>query len=237
MRGFYGWKYNRGDGIKIAQKVGADLWHMQQVCGDDAWFDDPDIVPGGVRCQPHAELHQVNRLGELGREGHVEPHGSGSPTPTSTRDLRLRPHSLLVRLRPDVVRGRQLGRHGRRRREENGGMGISCYMTEGLGDPSWADGKVGRPTTHGARSADGSRKAPRSTSWPANLAKSKWDDKMDADKLKASVERERAGGQESTRTSGARRWARSRPAPSHPSTPASATPSAAHAGEYTNVVD
>ena len=52
MRGFYGWKYNTGDGITMAQKVGADLWHMQQVCGgDDAWFDDPEIVPGGVSVQ------------------------------------------------------------------------------------------------------------------------------------------------------------------------------------------
>ena len=31
MRGFYGWKYNTGDGIAMAQKVGADLWHMQQI--------------------------------------------------------------------------------------------------------------------------------------------------------------------------------------------------------------
>ena len=33
MRGFYGWKYNTGDGIGMVQKVGADLWHMQQKCG------------------------------------------------------------------------------------------------------------------------------------------------------------------------------------------------------------
>lgn len=30
MRGFYGWKYNTGDGITMAQKVGADLWHMRR---------------------------------------------------------------------------------------------------------------------------------------------------------------------------------------------------------------
>ncbi len=40
---FYGWKYNTGDGIKMAQKAGADIWHMDVVAGGNcAWFDDPD---------------------------------------------------------------------------------------------------------------------------------------------------------------------------------------------------
>jgi succinate dehydrogenase/fumarate reductase flavoprotein subunit len=40
---FYGWGYNTGDGIKMAQKVGADLWHMDTVCGgNNSWFDDPE---------------------------------------------------------------------------------------------------------------------------------------------------------------------------------------------------
>jgi succinate dehydrogenase/fumarate reductase flavoprotein subunit len=30
---FCGWKYNTGDGIVMALKVGARLWHMNQVCG------------------------------------------------------------------------------------------------------------------------------------------------------------------------------------------------------------
>ena len=51
MRGFYGWKYNEGDGIKIAQKVGADLWHMQQVCGgDDAGSTIRKSSPAAFRC-------------------------------------------------------------------------------------------------------------------------------------------------------------------------------------------
>jgi succinate dehydrogenase/fumarate reductase flavoprotein subunit len=29
---FTGWKYNTGDGIKMAQAVGADLWHMNLIC-------------------------------------------------------------------------------------------------------------------------------------------------------------------------------------------------------------
>lgn len=40
---FYGWQYNTGDGIRMAQKVGADLWNMDVVCGGNcAWFDDPE---------------------------------------------------------------------------------------------------------------------------------------------------------------------------------------------------
>ncbi|MBN1626789.1 MAG: FAD-dependent oxidoreductase, partial [Deltaproteobacteria bacterium] len=39
---FYGWGYNTGDGIKMAQKVGADLWHMDTVAGGNcSWFNDP----------------------------------------------------------------------------------------------------------------------------------------------------------------------------------------------------
>ncbi|MBN1190141.1 MAG: FAD-dependent oxidoreductase [Dehalococcoidales bacterium] len=30
---FSGWPYNTGDGIKMAQKAGADLWHMNTICG------------------------------------------------------------------------------------------------------------------------------------------------------------------------------------------------------------
>jgi len=36
---FYGWQYNTGDGIKMAQKVGAGLWHMNTQAGSfNAWF-------------------------------------------------------------------------------------------------------------------------------------------------------------------------------------------------------
>jgi len=30
---FSGWPYNTGDGIRMAQKAGADLWHMNTMCG------------------------------------------------------------------------------------------------------------------------------------------------------------------------------------------------------------
>jgi succinate dehydrogenase/fumarate reductase flavoprotein subunit len=40
---FYGWGYNTGDGIKMAQKVGADLWHMDVLTGGNcSWFNDPE---------------------------------------------------------------------------------------------------------------------------------------------------------------------------------------------------
>jgi hypothetical protein len=38
---FYGWGFNTGDGIKLAQKVGAAIWHMDNLCGGNcAWFED-----------------------------------------------------------------------------------------------------------------------------------------------------------------------------------------------------
>ncbi len=42
-RGFYGWKFNTGDGIGMVQKVGAQLWHMgNMIGGKTAQFDDPE---------------------------------------------------------------------------------------------------------------------------------------------------------------------------------------------------
>jgi succinate dehydrogenase/fumarate reductase flavoprotein subunit len=47
---FYGWRFNTGDGIKMAQKVGADLWHMDTVCGgNNSWFNDPEY-DFGIAC-------------------------------------------------------------------------------------------------------------------------------------------------------------------------------------------
>ena len=38
-----GAKYNTGDGIKMAMKVGADLWHMSTLSGPDVNFKAPDM--------------------------------------------------------------------------------------------------------------------------------------------------------------------------------------------------
>jgi predicted oxidoreductase len=41
--GFYGWRYNTGDGVAMCQKVGADIWHMDVMCGGaNACFMDVD---------------------------------------------------------------------------------------------------------------------------------------------------------------------------------------------------
>lgn len=41
MNGFYGWPFNTGDGIKMVQEVGAQLWHMNNIIGSyNAWFKD-----------------------------------------------------------------------------------------------------------------------------------------------------------------------------------------------------
>lgn len=42
---FYGWKYNTGDGIDMAQQVGAGLWHMSTWSGRCVpWFPDHEIA-------------------------------------------------------------------------------------------------------------------------------------------------------------------------------------------------
>ncbi len=90
MRGFYGWKYNTGDGIAMAQKVGADLWHMQQVCGGaNSWFDDPEIVPGGVSTKVRsANYIQVDRLGNRWiNEEIFSPHGGWKPYANFNEDI------------------------------------------------------------------------------------------------------------------------------------------------------
>jgi succinate dehydrogenase/fumarate reductase flavoprotein subunit len=44
---FYGWKYNTGDSVKMAQMVGADLWHMDMCAGGScAWFPEDTLDVG-----------------------------------------------------------------------------------------------------------------------------------------------------------------------------------------------
>jgi succinate dehydrogenase/fumarate reductase flavoprotein subunit len=40
---FTGWIYNTGDGIKMAQAVGADLWHMNLICSAAAAIETPPM--------------------------------------------------------------------------------------------------------------------------------------------------------------------------------------------------
>ena len=43
---FYGWGYNTGDGVRMAQKAGADIWNMDNLCGGTCTWspDDPANV-------------------------------------------------------------------------------------------------------------------------------------------------------------------------------------------------
>lgn len=63
---FYGWRYNTGDGIKMAQKAGADLWHMDVMCGaSNALFRDIDPNYGfQIQLQPKTDNYlYVDSLG------------------------------------------------------------------------------------------------------------------------------------------------------------------------------
>ncbi len=63
---FYGWRYNTGDGIKMAQKAGADLWHMDAMCGaSNALFRDIDPSCGfQIQLQPKSDNYlYVDSLG------------------------------------------------------------------------------------------------------------------------------------------------------------------------------
>ncbi|MFR5828374.1 MAG: hypothetical protein ACLUE1_04595 [Adlercreutzia equolifaciens] len=92
---------------------------MQQVCGgDDAWFDDPEIVPGGrFRQSPTPNYIKVSRLGERwGNEEIFSPHGGWKPYANFDEEICDFDRIPLVHLRSDLLRRRLLGRHGRQAR-------------------------------------------------------------------------------------------------------------------------
>ena len=66
--GFYGWPYNTGDGIKMVQKVGAQLWHMNcMIGGANPNFHDPEF-PYAIQLSPKSDNYiWVNRLGQRWR--------------------------------------------------------------------------------------------------------------------------------------------------------------------------
>jgi hypothetical protein len=49
---FTGWKYNTGDGIKMAQAVGADLWHMNMICSASYTIVTPESEMGWMYPEP-----------------------------------------------------------------------------------------------------------------------------------------------------------------------------------------
>ncbi|MGA2200262.1 MAG: FAD-binding protein, partial [Nitrososphaerales archaeon] len=59
---FYGWQYNTGDGIKMGQKVGAAIWHMNAVSGrPEPWV--PRINQGGSYAHATNSYIWVDRYG------------------------------------------------------------------------------------------------------------------------------------------------------------------------------
>jgi len=59
---FYGWQYNTGEGIKMGQKVGAAIWHMNAVSGrPEPWV--PRINQGWSYANPTSNYIWVDRYG------------------------------------------------------------------------------------------------------------------------------------------------------------------------------
>jgi succinate dehydrogenase/fumarate reductase flavoprotein subunit len=75
---FTGWIYNTGDGIKMAQAVGADLWHMNMICSALYTIVTPESEMGWIYPEPKGSNYiLVNKYGErFMREGAWFPHRS-----------------------------------------------------------------------------------------------------------------------------------------------------------------
>jgi ribulose 1,5-bisphosphate synthetase/thiazole synthase len=63
-----GWKFNTGDGIKMAQEIGADLWHMNMLDAYGVTFTAPGEITGrfglnGATCTTGSFMW-INRKGE-----------------------------------------------------------------------------------------------------------------------------------------------------------------------------
>ena len=62
---FTGWKYNTGDGIKMAQAVGADLWHMNLIASAAAAIETPPMPMAWMYPSTKANgFIWVNKYGE-----------------------------------------------------------------------------------------------------------------------------------------------------------------------------
>jgi succinate dehydrogenase/fumarate reductase flavoprotein subunit len=81
----FGSPYNTGDGIKMAQAVGADLWHMANVCGPVLSFRAPDfewafgagfVLPAGGYIFVANDATRFVNENLPGRHGKVGYHGA-----------------------------------------------------------------------------------------------------------------------------------------------------------------
>ena len=77
MSGFYGWPFNTGDGIKMVQNVGAQLWHMNNIIGSyNAYFKDFE-GPYAFTVTPGANNYvMLDRLGKrwIAESTFLSPH-------------------------------------------------------------------------------------------------------------------------------------------------------------------
>lgn len=61
---FYGWGYNTGDGVIMAQKVGADIWNMNNLCGGCCtWSPDDPVNVGHSAMTSTNNYIWVNKFG------------------------------------------------------------------------------------------------------------------------------------------------------------------------------
>jgi succinate dehydrogenase/fumarate reductase flavoprotein subunit len=73
---FYGWGYNTGDGVIMAQKVGADIWNMSNMCGGTCTWSPDDPVNVGHSAMPGSKNYiWVDKFGSrFINEGFFNPH-------------------------------------------------------------------------------------------------------------------------------------------------------------------
>ena len=73
---FEGWRFNTGDGIKMAEDVGAKLWHMDMTISMySMWTRDPDYDFSILYFMPDFSYFVVNRLGKR----YVDENKMGTP--------------------------------------------------------------------------------------------------------------------------------------------------------------
>lgn len=73
---FEGWRFNTGDGIKMVQDVGANLWHMDNVISMTAMYTrDPKNDFSILAFTPGYSMIWINRLGKR----FVDENNTGSP--------------------------------------------------------------------------------------------------------------------------------------------------------------
>jgi hypothetical protein len=73
---FTGWIYNTGDGVKMAQAVGADLWHMNMICSALYTIVTPESEMGWMYPEPKgSNFILVTKYGQrFMKEGDWFPH-------------------------------------------------------------------------------------------------------------------------------------------------------------------